>query len=72
MKFWRKPGGAFLATSVIFLLVMVTCTFTPVVWILTGSPDESYPELVFCLYGLPLGLLLVVAAGVRHWLKNRG
>lgn len=71
MKFWRRAGGTYLATAIIFLLVMAVGAFTPVAWVLTGRESETYPELLFGLYGLPLGLLLVVAAGVRYWPKNR-
>jgi len=66
-----KPGGYALGASFIFLGLMMICAFTPFVWILSGSPDESYPELLFVAVGIPLGLLLVVIAATRYWWKNR-
>ena len=72
MRFWGKRGGTLLAAAIVFLLLMAVGAFTPIVWILTGRPSESYPELLFAFYGLPLGMLLVATAGVRYWLKNRG
>ena len=57
-KFW--PIHASLA----FLGLMVLFTVTPIVWILTGRPPESYPELFFGIYGVPFAFLLVVASSL--------
>ncbi|MDP2258478.1 MAG: hypothetical protein Q8J89_02000 [Caulobacter sp.] len=40
---------------------MAILAFTPLVWILGGRPDESYPELVFFGIGLPSALVALVA-----------
>ena len=69
--FFARPGGILLALAIAFLLVMLTFGATPIFWILQGRPNESYPELLFLGIGLPLGVVLVAAAGTNFWSKNR-
>ena len=71
MKAWLGRGRFWLLCALLFLFVMVLLTLTPIVWNLEGRPAESYPELLFGLYGVPLGLLLVVTALINLWLKRK-
>jgi hypothetical protein len=71
MKAWLGRGGFWLLCALLFLAVMMVFSMTPVVWNLEGRPAESYPELFFWLYGVPVGLLLVVVALVNLWLKRK-
>jgi hypothetical protein len=50
---------------------MAVLSFTPLMWILMGRPSESYPELLFIGFGLPLGVAFVCVAAWRFWKKNR-
>jgi hypothetical protein len=64
MRFALPALGAMLT------IVMAVFAFTPLAWMLQGRPDESYPEIVFGLIGLPLALI-VLAAGA--WaIRTRG
>ncbi len=67
----RQAGSRFLALGLAFLSSMLVMTFTPVLWILTGRPSESYPELLGLLYGIPAGLGITLAGAVRFWLIRR-
>ena len=71
MIWWKRPGGALLATAIAILLLMFILASTPLLWILTGRQSESYPEYAALGFGVPIGLLCVLIAGVRFWLKNR-
>jgi hypothetical protein len=70
-RVWRRPGGRSILVSIIFLGVMLTLATTPIVWILSGRPNESYPELLFLFIGVPFAGLMVVVAVCRFILKNR-
>ncbi|MBX3695843.1 MAG: hypothetical protein KF790_11800 [Steroidobacteraceae bacterium] len=70
-EFFRRPGGLLLASAIAFLLLMFLCSSTPIVWVLDGRKSESYPELVFLAFGMPFGAVMVAAAGINFWLKNR-
>jgi hypothetical protein len=71
LPFFRRPGALLLALAIGFLVVMIICAATPIVWILMGSPAEEYPELAFAAFGIPLGLLLVAASGGYYWWRDR-
>lgn len=68
---WRKPGGKLLAASATFFLLMFLCGATPIVWILEGRPNESYPELFFLFMAAPVAGALVLVALIRFLLLNR-
>jgi hypothetical protein len=57
--------------SILLLAVMLVLGVTPIVWILMGRPNDSYPELAFLGLGIPLAVLLVVLAGCRAWWLRR-
>lgn len=46
------------------VLVMAVLSFTPLAWQEMGRPNESYPELVYLFFGLPLALVMLVV-GLR-------
>lgn len=59
--------------SCIFLIVMVALSFTPLAWKIEGRPNESYPELFFLVYELPLALILLLESIIVARLgKHRG
>ena len=63
LPFFRRPGALLLALAIGFLVVMIICAATPIVWILMGSPAEEYPERAFAAFGIPWAfswLLLLV------------
>lgn len=64
-------ASVLLVASTVFLLLMVLFSVTPIIWRLSGSPRESYPELFFAMYGIPLGLLFAAAAAVNFLVKRR-
>jgi hypothetical protein len=69
----RQPGMRAVWLSAAFLAVMFLLAATPLAWILQGRPSESYPELLFLGFGVPLGLALVLLSGARlWWLRRRG
>ncbi|WP_370677431.1 hypothetical protein [Pleomorphomonas sp. PLEO] len=43
------------------VLVMAVLSFTPFAWQAMGRPDETYPELAYLVFGLPLAILTLVA-----------
>jgi hypothetical protein len=71
MLWWKKPGVGLLSVAVAVLIVMFVLAATPILWILGGRQSESYPEYAALGFGVPFGLLCVVVAGVRFWIKNR-
>jgi hypothetical protein len=66
-----RPGTRLLWVALICLGLTCVATFTPIVWIITGYPTESYPELFFALYVLPVAMLFVVIAAANFWRQNR-
>jgi hypothetical protein len=50
----------------ILTLVLGVLAFTPILWVLAGSPNETYPEL-FPAALLPLAILIVVAGLMRAY-----
>ncbi|HKS54182.1 MAG TPA: hypothetical protein VJS12_02790 [Steroidobacteraceae bacterium] len=68
---WKKPGGVFLTLALAILLLMFVLAVTPVLWILGGRESESYPEYLALGVGVPFGLLCVLVASVRFWMKNK-
>lgn len=44
-----------LILSIPALVAMLVFTGEPLVWEWMGRPDESYPEVVFMIYGIPAG-----------------
>jgi hypothetical protein len=71
MMWWKKPGGVLLTLALAILLLMFVLAATPLLWILGGRQSESYPEYAALGFGVPFGLLCVVVAGVRFWIKNK-
>jgi len=71
MRRKMSRANVLLAVSAAFLLLMVLFSVTPIIWRLSGSPRESYPELFFAMYGIPLGLLFVAAAALNFLVKRR-
>ncbi|MFO1495851.1 MAG: hypothetical protein U1F26_14460 [Lysobacterales bacterium] len=67
----RKAGSGLLAFALVFSALMIVFTFTPMLWILSGSPSESYPELLGGVIGIPAGICLTLAAATRFWLARR-
>ena len=61
----RFKGKKALFFSLCFLGLMLLLSFTPIAWHLLGKPDESYPELLFLFYGVPLALFFMVLACTR-------
>lgn len=43
------------------VLVMAVLSFTPLAWQAMGRPNETYPELAYLVFGLPLAILALVA-----------
>ena len=68
---WRKPGGKLLTASATVFLLTLLCGFTPLVWILQGQPEESYPELFFIFTVLPVAFVGLSIAIIRFLLLNR-
>lgn len=64
-----KPKCRSALLSIIFLLLMALCTFTPLVWNITGKRSEEYPELLFAIYGMPLGIAFVIVS-FFHWFSR--
>ena len=71
MKAWLKRGGLYLIISSLFLLLMMVCSFTPIVWYLDGQPNEEYPELFFAAYGLPPAILGVIASFIYLYFRRK-
>lgn len=69
-KFLSKPGSFAFIASLIILTSMLILAGTPLAWIISGRPAESYPELLFLGIGVPVGLILTVITGVIFWYKN--
>ncbi|WEZ84610.1 hypothetical protein P6U16_08560 [Rhizobium sp. 32-5/1] len=58
------------------VLAMAVLSFTPLAWHEMGRPNESYPELVYLIFGLPLavvmlagGIVFAVRGPSTRWLK---
>ena len=66
-----KRGRKLLSLSIGLLALMLTLSFTPIAWYASGKKDESYPEYVFLLIGVPLAVAIVLISVVRFWLLNR-
>jgi hypothetical protein len=66
-----KPGGRPFLAALAFLVMMLVAAGTPIVWALTGRQSESYPELIILGIGVPIGIVLTLAAGARFWFLNR-
>ena len=64
-------GLGLLTVAVLFLLSMAVLSFTSLACHLWCKSSESYPEAVFLLYGMPLGIVLVLGAGYRSWRLSR-
>ena len=60
-------GLGLLVISALFLLAMMVLAFTPLACDLWCKGPESYPEAVFLLYGIPLGLVFFLCAAIRSW-----
>ncbi len=60
-----------LTVAVALVIVSAVLTCTPVVWILAGRQAESYPELFFFLYWLPVAVLLLGDAVLLMFVKTR-
>lgn len=60
-------GILLLAVSVVMLGISALCSFTPIVWNLTGREEQTYPELVFFFYYLPTSALAVIDAVLIVW-----
>lgn len=53
-----------LFVSVVFAALIAVLVMTPLAWHLSGSPAESYPELLYLAYGAPPALILLIASAV--------
>ena len=42
--------------------------FTPIIWYATGSPSESYPELFFVAFFIPISLLMLLIGAIHAWI----
>ena len=63
------PGTLWpLWTGVGMTLVSNALAFTPVVWYLSGSPSESYPELFFLAFFIPISLLVLLVGAIHAWM----
>jgi hypothetical protein len=54
-------------TGVAMTLISNLLAFTPVVWYLSGSPSESYPELFFLGFFIPVSLLVLLVGAIHAW-----
>lgn len=63
---WSPALAALIAVAVMALL-----SFTPLAWRLEGSPDSSYPEIVFMTIGLPSALVALAAGVLAALLSQR-
>lgn len=46
--------------AIVCILVMAVLSFTPLVWHQMGQPNESYPELVYLVFGMPISFIMFV------------
>lgn len=60
-----------LVVAVALIIISAVLSCTPVVWILAGRQAESYPELFFFIYWLPVAVLLLADAVVLLFMKSR-
>lgn len=67
----KLKGIRLVGFSVLLMALVLVCSFTPILWVLGGREDESYPELIAFIYGLPCAVILLVASVVRLCLLNR-
>lgn len=71
MRLKGRKGAEFVVGALLFLCLMVLFSVTPIVQRLLGNPPESYPELFFAIYGIPISLILVCVSLIRYYFTNR-
>ncbi|MCV9997737.1 hypothetical protein OE766_05715 [Pararhizobium sp. YC-54] len=50
-----------LFSGVVCVLVMAVLAVTPLAWQAMGRPDETYPEMAYMMFGMPLAIVSLVA-----------
>lgn len=55
-------------TGIAMMLVSNFLAFTPVIWYATGSPSESYPELFFLAFFIPISWVVLAAGAIHAWI----
>jgi hypothetical protein len=64
-------GWSLVVVALALAAVMALFAFTPLAWRLAGSPDESYPEILFVAVGLPSAVVALAAALLALWSGTR-
>jgi hypothetical protein len=54
-------------TGVTMTLISNLLAFSPAVWHLSGFPSESYPELFFLAFLIPVSLLVLLVGAIHAW-----
>jgi|GEM_PF-6764971 len=55
----RKARITLISFCLALVAAMAFFSFTDTAWVWLGRPNESYPELVFGMFGIPISVFLL-------------
>jgi hypothetical protein len=64
MKLGRKRVSIFLSLALVF--TMLFFSLSNAAWVLMGRPNETYPELLFLIAGLPASVALLILSILKR------